>query len=589
MTASEYKKMNMDQVMQDLFRVNKVPSNMAIPLFYGTVYFDNDTPKVRFMRTISGFPVIKSSFEDCVLEIVVRHEEITENENIIFTIVKKRLSGNVQLFDTGRVFRFAEFNISENAESEEIVDAIKRRWESIETQLNDIEKSKEMLHNSIEEISSSQTEYSNKIENLQRTLDSSVSLVERVDAIDERINAAKTALYELYSESDSTKPLEELPSISSATDFEIFRKRLEYDYNPLDVQLFLIGLHTTQIIILCGKPGIGKTEFTKQMALALGAKYHLIEVQSSWTDRSDLLGYFNPTNGEYQSTDFLDALFSARQEMVEAKKQNRNARLHIICLDEMNIARVEYYFAIFLSLLQRSTDERKIRLIPGDKNRLLIDAIQKRERGEELKDDEKDILKLEKYQNFDLPTNVRFVATMNIDESTNPLSPKVIDRSLFIELKNNASNTVDYNNPRMEEYCKYYGASQFIPGEILPRLIDRTLRTEIKNEQGIKETLATPRLLNYAKHMWDSYAKYNDITDDMDPDRSKISDSERRYIDTLILSKVLPSITKKSRFSSLWGKLAGEGTLSHMRFEKYIQEHKNDRFVSDGDMWSYWE
>ena len=79
----------------------------------------------------------------------------------------------------------------------------------------------------------------------------------------------------------------------------------------------------------------------KSFADAIGGKAFIIPVKPNWTSAEDLLGYYNPLEKKYLATPFLEALLEA---------QNNPTIPYFICLDEMNLARIEYYFADFLSL-----------------------------------------------------------------------------------------------------------------------------------------------------------------------------------------------------------------------------------------------
>lgn len=201
------------------------------------------------------------------------------------------------------------------------------------------------------------------------------------------------------------------------------------------IRKFYVALKTKQIVILSGPPGTGKTSIVKYFANAIGAEAKIIPVQTNWSDNQDLLGFYNPIEKYYFSTPFLDSL-------VEAKENPQ--KLYFICLDEMNLARVEYYFSEFLSVLEKNKDTDKVlnlysKFIYNDlKNK--VDKIAKEGKTEALLDDkEKDIINqfnfLRRYPaEFTIPTNVRFIGTINADETTKEFSPKVIDRSLIIEL-----------------------------------------------------------------------------------------------------------------------------------------------------------
>ena len=150
------------------------------------------------------------------------------------------------------------------------------------------------------------------------------------------------------------QPCEEVPGANMVTSFvsdldEEIRTAEETDENILSLKnkledqgyhcnikvlaQFLLGLNTNQLIILHGAPGMGKTSFVSNIARALGFAYKIIPVRPNWIDNQDLTGYFNPVERRYYSTPFLDALCEAKE----------NPQKHyLICLDEMNLAHVEY-------------------------------------------------------------------------------------------------------------------------------------------------------------------------------------------------------------------------------------------------------
>lgn len=202
-------------------------------------------------------------------------------------------------------------------------------------------------------------------------------------------------------------------------------QKLYYDTNI--IEMFLRALQTNTLVILSGPSGTGKSSLINAFAHALQeSKASIIPVQSSWTDKQDLLGYFNTVEKRYIPTPFLEALLAARE----------SEGLHLICLDEMNLSHIEYYFAELLSAREQ---DGRVDLYPHRYRKEAIDIIEEFNSLERPSRDDK-----ERYRNaielmnypaqLDIPKNVRFVGTINMDHTVKPLSPKVIDRSFIVEL-----------------------------------------------------------------------------------------------------------------------------------------------------------
>lgn len=140
-----------------------------------------------------------------------------------------------------------------------------------------------------------------------------------------------------------------------------------------------------------------------------GARLATIAVRSDWTDPRGLIGYFNPLTSTYVRTTLVDLLLRAGDDP---------GRPYLVLLDEMNLARVEYYFSDFLSALE--SDEPLTLMSPG-----VADENAAREEATDAD--------VELPANLEIPPNVSFVGTVNVDETTHPFSPKVLDRANVIE------------------------------------------------------------------------------------------------------------------------------------------------------------
>src|SRR5690554_4704971 len=118
--------------------------------------------------------------------------------------------------------------------------------------------------------------------------------------------------------------------------------QLKLFYSPKIVSIFFAGMGSSKIIILEGISGTGKTSLPYSMGKFFNNDTSIISVQPSWRDRAEMIGYLNEFTKKFNETDFLKSIYEATYR----------TDLNFIVLDEMNLARVEYYFADFLSVLE---------------------------------------------------------------------------------------------------------------------------------------------------------------------------------------------------------------------------------------------
>ena len=182
-------------------------------------------------------------------------------------------------------------------------------------------------------------------------------------------------------------------------------EQLYYDIDTL--RIFISGLNATRLSILEGLSGTGKSSLPRYFAKFINANVTFLPVQVTWRDKTSILGYFNDFSKIYNETDFLLKLYEA--------SYNPDA-IHIFVLDEMNISRVEYYFADFLSVLEYPSDQWKIRII-----QLPYGFVPP--------------AKLEDGY-VTIPENSFFVGTANKDDSTFSIADKVYDRATVIAFDN---------------------------------------------------------------------------------------------------------------------------------------------------------
>ena len=184
---------------------------------------------------------------------------------------------------------------------------------------------------------------------------------------------------------------------------------LKLYYDIEDIRRFIGALAVTKLIILQGMSGTGKTSLAYAFGEFLKNKTVVVPIQPMWKERTDLVGYYNEFTKKFNETTLLYKMYEA----------NYNEEIYVTVLDEMNIARVEYYFAEFLSLLE----------IPNPDGRNLDVVSDRREDDPKL---------LQKNGKLRLPTNMWFVGTANNDDSTFSISDKVYDRAMVLNLDKKA-------------------------------------------------------------------------------------------------------------------------------------------------------
>ena len=181
------------------------------------------------------------------------------------------------------------------------------------------------------------------------------------------------------------------------------------------IESFYLSLKTKPFVILAGVSGTGKSWITQLFAEAIGAgnDYEMISVRPDWSDASELLGYVNLDGN------FIPGMLTS--VLLKALKPENKDNIYFVCLDEMNLARVEYYFSDFLSIIETRTFE-------GDR------IVTRRIFKENSFGSDKDGKYRSTYEKLIIPDNVYIIGTVNMDETTYPFSKKVLDRANTIEI-----------------------------------------------------------------------------------------------------------------------------------------------------------
>lgn len=244
-------------------------------------------------------------------------------------------------------------------------------------------------------------------------------------------------------------------SIIQMMDYHSVKSGLYYDIK--DFVNFHTSIKSGNLVILSGLSGTGKSRIVDMYANAIGIKPSetdnrllFIPVRPSWNDDSDLLGYVDLVHMVYRPDDsgFVDF-------MVKAQKEENKDSIYLVCFDEMNLARVEHYFSQFLSLLEKPVQQRRLQLYDEQYSGRLYNS----------KDYPSSIT---------IKDNVKFIGTVNVDESTYHFSDKVLDRANVIEL-NVLNYSTDWESSKkysktintplwsMDDYRKICKESKVIP------------------------------------------------------------------------------------------------------------------------------
>ncbi|MCU6792468.1 AAA family ATPase [Paenibacillus sp. WQ 127069] len=251
---------------------------------------------------------------------------------------------------------------------------------------------------------------------------------------DLKIAESKTIAF--VEEYTSMNDIEIKPAVAA---IQTYIQQRGFTYPELLIENFYLSLKTKPFVILAGISGTGKTKLVKLFAEALGAtdsnhQFTFIPVRPDWSDPSDLLGY-KDLSGTFRAGKLTEVLLEA------SRTENRN-KPYFVCLDEMNLARVEHYFSDMLSILE--TQKWK-------DGRIITDAAIF-----------KDTLNTSDYgafvEDLGIPSNVFLIGTVNMDETTHPFSKKVLDRA----------NTLEFNYVKLDEYPSINGDIELVDQAALP-------------------------------------------------------------------------------------------------------------------------
>ncbi|MCK4441722.1 MAG: AAA family ATPase, partial [Sulfurovaceae bacterium] len=195
---------------------------------------------------------------------------------------------------------------------------------------------------------------------------------------------------------------------------QITTNTLFYDLDT--IRSFVSGLAMSRLSILQGISGTGKTSLPKVFAEAIGGHCEVVEVQSGWKDKQDLIGYYNTFEKKYYEGKFLKALYKASTPKYRDKP-------FLIILDEMNLSHPEHYFADILPLMEETDREKQVLSI-----------------CDKVSGKPEQMIEYDGEFGLKIPDNVWFIGTANHDETTLQFAPKTYDRANIMEMPKNFIN-----------------------------------------------------------------------------------------------------------------------------------------------------
>lgn len=312
----------------------------------------------------------------------------------------------------------------------------------------------------------------------------------------------------------------ENPSLPDIVQFVVDyarESRLHLSYTPQTIAKFVAGLGATKLSILQGMSGTGKTSLPKIFLEALMGNCEIVEVESSWKDKNELIGYYNEFSKVFTPKKFTRMLYKA--------SLNHDV-ITFIVLDEMNLSRIEYYFSDFLSLMENEPEKREIQLC----NVTLTNDY----------DNEKhQYLSLIDGHTLHIPQNVWFIGTANRDESTFEISDKVYDRAATMNFNQRAPKVRNYSNPIESKYLSY---------DKFEKLLEKALKEQTFDLESVSyvndvEALLRPYNISFGNRIMNQIEAYVKIYISCFTNSKELIDEA---LEDILLSKVVSKLEFKA-------------------------------------------
>lgn len=452
-----------------------------------------------------------------------------------------------------------------------------------------------------------------ELDNTKRMLESNVGeICPALTSIDVEESTETGLSYIRYKERQTHRNSGRIKKLSDVVDhvrkYAASREKPLF-YTEKDMRAFIAGLAASPLAILQGMSGTGKTSLPRIFCEALMGEINIVPVASSWRDRNELLGYYNDFSKKFTAKEFTCDLYRAGCKRYE----------HAICfivLDEMNLSRVEYYFADFLSVLEDKKENWKIRLVDTDMRQLpteispdviaelqndskeqsreLLDIVNRLYAGCKLSDNNSEAISASDKQQLisylaerqkktdtpvncmvggpqnlidgntiKIPKNVWFIGTANRDESTFEITDKVYDRAQVLNFNSRAEGS------RVDDDCQQvYLTYDELAGMFNQAVSNKNWNLREEDEvllQEIEQILKKYFKISYGNRIQDQMSRFVPVyvAAGMSNPNNKPADLIHEAIDYQLTNKVLRKLEHEDELNK-----EGAGKLRKI-FETY--------------------
>lgn len=522
-----------------------------------------------------------------------------------------------------RCERFSEYELSEmqralKAEPEynTQINNLRRELSESKTELTRVNNSileYEQLRSQLALLRTLNENLRSELDNTKRMLESNVGeICPALTSIDVEESTETGLSYIRYKERQTHRNSGRIKKLSDVVDhvrkYAASREKPLF-YTEKDMRAFIAGLAASPLAILQGMSGTGKTSLPRIFCEALMGEINIVPVASSWRDRNELLGYYNDFSKKFTAKEFTCDLYRAGCKRYE----------HAICfivLDEMNLSRVEYYFADFLSVLEDKKENWKIRLVDTDMRQLpteispdviaelqndskeqsreLLDIVNRLYAGCKLSDNNNETISASDKQRLisylaerqkktdtpvncmvggpqnlidgntiKIPKNVWFIGTANRDESTFEITDKVYDRAQVLNFNSRAEGS------RVDDDCQQvYLTYDELAGMFNQAVSNKNWNLREEDEvllQEIEQILKKYFKISYGNRIQDQMSRFVPVyvAAGMSNPNNKPADLIHEAIDYQLTNKVLRKLEHEDELNK-----EGAGKLRKI-FETY--------------------